>query len=64
MKKKLRIYYPWADIKKDECFFVPAVSTYKIKQEGLTAALHLRIKASAEFGLLEGKHGVLFTRRS
>lgn len=64
MKKKLRIYYPWADIKKDECFFVPAVSTNKIKQEGLTAALHLRIRASAEFGLLGGKHGVLFTRRS
>jgi hypothetical protein len=63
-KKRLRVLYPWNSIKKGECFFVPAVSPPKVKQEGLTAALHLRIRAKAEFGLLGGRHGVLFTRRS
>lgn len=62
--KKLKIYYPWNETQIDGSFFVPAVNLAQIKHEGLVAALHLRIKAKAEFGIVGGKHGVLFTRRS
>lgn len=61
--KKLRIYYPWAETPVEGSFFVPAVNAAQIKHEGLVAALHLRIKAKAVTGLLNGRHGVLFTRR-
>ena len=61
--KKLKISYPWDKIAEGESFFVPAVDPAKVKHEGLVAALHLRIKATAKLGLYNGKHGVLFTKR-
>lgn len=62
--KKLRIIYPWSKLPKDGSFFVPAVNPAQVKHEGLVAALHLGIKAKARIGLMKGKHGVLFTKRS
>jgi hypothetical protein len=62
MAKKIKIYYPWSEAKRGDRFFVPALDVYAIKEAGLTAALHLRIKGRATFGILNGKHGVLFTR--
>jgi hypothetical protein len=34
----------------------------EIKKDGLAAALHYNIKAKAEFGTVNGKIGVRFTR--
>lgn len=62
--KKMRIYYPWTETKPKGSFFVPSIDPAQTKHEGLVAALHLRIKAKAFIGVLNGKHGVLFTRHS
>ena len=64
MKKTLKIYFPWSETPVGGSFFVPALDVYGMKQAGLTEALRLHIKAAARFGLLGGRHGVFFTRRS
>jgi hypothetical protein len=61
---KLKIYYPWSETPAGGSFFVPTLDVYKTKQAGLTEALRLKIKGVARFGMLGGRHGVLFTRRS
>jgi hypothetical protein len=45
-----------------QSFFVPSLDVYKTKEAGLVVALYLYIRGKATFGLLHGKHGVLFTR--
>lgn len=56
------IHYPWAETPPGGSFFVPALDLQKTREAGLLAALHLRIKGKASFGIFNGKHGVLFTR--
>jgi hypothetical protein len=58
----IKIYYPWTETEVGQSFFMPSLDVYKTKEAGLVVALHLYIKGKATFGLLHGKHGVLFTR--
>lgn len=62
MAAQLKVYYPWNDLEPGQSFFVPALDVYAAKEAGLKAALHLRVKGKATFGLFNGRHGVLFTR--
>lgn len=49
-------------MRKHEQIFVPTLRLEQTKQEGLKAALHHNIIGKAEFGMKDGKLGVLFTR--
>jgi hypothetical protein len=64
MKKDLKVHYPWAQTPPGSSFFVPTLAPHKTRQAGLLAALHCRVKAVAAFGIKDGKHGVLFTRKT
>lgn len=56
------MHYPWLATARHETFFVPTLKLEETKRDGLAAALHHNIKAKAEFGTLNGKIGVRFTR--
>ena len=56
------MHYPWPDTPVKGVFFVPTLRLAETKRDGLAAALHYNIKAKAEFGTVDGKIGVLFTR--
>lgn len=58
----IKIHYPWEKTPPGGSFFVPTLDPFGTKEEGIKAALVLRVKAKASFGLMDGKHGVLFTR--
>jgi hypothetical protein len=60
--KKIKVHYPWQKIDIKQKFFVPTLRLEETKSEGLSAALHYNILAKAEFGTVQGKLGVLFTR--
>ena len=60
--RKVKVHYPWPDTPVKGVFFVPTLRLAETKKDGLAAALHYNIKAKAEFGILEGKIGVRFTR--
>jgi hypothetical protein len=60
--KKLKVHYPWQVTARFEKFFIPTLRLEETKREGLSAALHYRIIGKAEFGTVQGKLGVLFTR--
>lgn len=62
--KTPRIYYPWNEVPKGGSFFVPTLALAATKEAGLTAALYFQLKVTAKYGILDGKHGILFTRRS
>ena len=59
---KFKVHYPWQKIEVKQKFFVPTLRLEETKGEGLSAALHYNILGKAEFGTVEGKLGVLFTR--
>lgn len=56
------MHYPWPDTLVKGVFFVPTLLLAETKKDGLAAALHYNIKAKAEFGTVNGKIGILFTR--
>lgn len=58
----IKVHYPWQEMQKHEQIFVPTLKLEHTKQEGLKAALHHNIIGKAEFGIKDGKIGVLFTR--
>jgi hypothetical protein len=60
--RKLKVHYPWPNTPVKGAFFVPTLRLAEIKKDGLAAALHYNIKAKAEFGTVNGKIGVRFTR--
>lgn len=60
--RALRIHYPWLKIPPKGSFFVPTLRLEEIREAGLKAALHNKIKADAAFGVVNGRLGVLFTR--
>jgi hypothetical protein len=60
--KRFKVHYPWQGLTKREKFFVPTLRLEETKSEGLSAALHYNIIGKAEFGTVQGKLGVLFTR--
>ena len=56
------MHYPWRAMAKHEQIFVPTLKLEQTKREGLNAALHNGVVGKAEFGIKDGKLGVLFTR--
>ena len=56
------MHYPWLASARRETFFVPTLKLEETRQEGLKAALHQGIIGKAEFGIVDGKMGVRFTR--
>ena len=62
MTSKIKVFYPWKNTPVKGVFFVPSLNYERTKQEGLNAALHNGFIAKAEFGVMDGKLGVMFTR--
>jgi hypothetical protein len=60
--KKVKVHYPWITTPVKGVFFVPTLRLADIKKDGLNAALQYNIKAKAEFGVVNGKLGVLFKK--
>jgi len=58
----MAIQYPWTLLKKGEGFFIPSLNLEKTKELGLRASVRHRIKASAQFGIKDGRLGVWFIR--
>jgi len=60
---KLAIHYPWEQTEKGQGFFVPCLDTAAVREEGLKAALKLRLlDARATPGIRNGFMGVWFFR--
>lgn len=56
-------HYPWDRLEKGQGFFVPALDLEAVRQAGLLAAVPHHIKdARAQFGIRQGRLGVLFYR--
>ena len=62
MKRKFRVHYPWQTTPPKGVFFIPSLKLADTREDGLKAAVYHRIKGTAEFGILNGKIGVLFRR--
>ena len=61
--KKLIVQYPWKQLRPGQGFFVPCLDTTNTMEEGLKAAISLRMfNAKAKAGIIAGKLGVLFYR--
>jgi hypothetical protein len=60
--KKVKVHYPWITTPVKGVFFVPSLRLADTKKDGLNAALQYNIKAKAEFGVVNGKLGVLFKK--
>mgnify|MGYP003353441175 CR=1 FL=1 len=60
--RKVKVHYPWLTLAKREKFFVPTLRLEETRKEGLSAALHHNVLAKAEFGVFDGKIGVIFQR--
>jgi hypothetical protein len=55
--------FPWTSLKPGEGFFVPCLDVWKVREQGLSAALPLRIKVDAKIGIKSGVLGVWFYRK-
>lgn len=64
MHRKIRIHYPWLTTPPSGAFFVPTLKLEEVKADGLKAAVYNQVRGKAEFGILNGKIGVLFRRGS
>ena len=63
--KKLGVKYPWSQLERGQGFFVPCIDTSQTKEEGLKAAVSVRVfNAKAYVGVINGRLGVLFVRGS
>jgi len=58
----IKVHYPWSTTPVKGGFFVPTLQLEKVKLDGLKAAIYNKVKATAEFGIKDGKLGVWFTR--
>jgi hypothetical protein len=55
--------WPWEKIEKGQGFFVPALDVAKVREQGLLAAVPLKITdARAKLCIKQGRLGVLFYR--
>jgi hypothetical protein len=60
---KLAIHYPWEQTEKGQGFFIPCLDTTAVREEGLKAAIKLRLlDARATPGIRNGFMGVWFFR--
>ncbi len=60
--RKIRIHYPWQKTPLHGGFFVPTLKLDEIKEDGLRAAVFLKLRGKAEFVVKDGRLGVWFTR--
>jgi hypothetical protein len=60
--RKIKVHYPWVNTPVKGAFFVPTLKLAETREEGLKAAIHNGIIGKAEFGVQNGKIGVLFKR--
>ena len=60
--RKIKVHYPWTNTPAKGSFFVPTLKLQEVKETGLKAAMHQGMIGKAEFGTVEGKIGVRFTR--
>jgi len=60
--RKIRIHYPWQKTPLHGGFFVPTLKLDEIKEDGLRAAVFLKLRGKAEFVEKDGRLGVWFTR--
>ena len=60
--RKPKIHYPWQATPPKGSFFVPCLKLDEIREAGLKAAVYHKVKAKAQFAIVAGKLGVLFTR--
>jgi len=58
--KKLEINYPWMLMDKGDAVFVPTLNEEITKEEGLKSALSSGRFVKHQFGIFDGKLGVLF----
>lgn len=60
---KLEIHFPWEQTEKGQGFFVPCLDTHAVREQGLKAAIKMRLlDARATAGIRDGKLGVWFFR--
>jgi hypothetical protein len=62
MRRRIRVHYPWAKTPVKGGFFVPTLELERVKEDGLRAAVFHKMKAKAQFGVVDGRLGVLFIR--
>lgn len=62
MTRKIRVHYPWLTTPCLGSFFVPTLKLKETREAGLKAAVYHQVQARAEFGVVQGRLGVLFTR--
>jgi len=62
MTRKIRVHYPWLTTPQKGSFFVPTLKLEETREAGLKAAVYHQVRAKAEFGIVNGKLGVLFRR--
>ena len=62
MRRKIRVHYPWPDTPEGGGFFVPSLNLAQTKEDGLRAAVYHKVKGKAQYGVMEGRLGVWFTR--
>jgi hypothetical protein len=59
--KKLEIDYPWALMEQGDAIFVPTLNEDITREEGLKSALSFGRTVKYQFGIFDGKLGILFT---
>lgn len=58
--KKLEIDYPWGLMEKGDAIFIPTLNQDIAREEGLKSALSFGRIVTYEFGIFDGKLGMLF----
>jgi hypothetical protein len=60
--RKVKVHYPWEILPPKGTFFVPSLNLKETREAGLKAAVYHKVRAKAQFVIVQGKIGVLFTR--
>lgn len=60
--RKVKVHYPWETLPPKGTFFVPSINLKETREAGLKAAVYHKVRAKAQFVIVQGKIGVLFTR--
>ena len=55
--------FPWTKLERGQAFFIPALDLAPVREQGLLAAVPLRLNdARARYAIKDGMLGVLFYR--
>lgn len=60
----MKLTFPWTRTEVGQGFFVPCLDLERVRELGLRAALHHRMRVKAAPGIRGGLLGVWFTRLS